>query len=134
MKGNLLEKYAKPSEAEKPDDQNGVSEDLGAFAFLRGVQDRALMLELRFKNGKRRALAYAWLHDAEFDPSDGITLHFGPKKVRIAGQNLNAEARPNVRLFDALARHRVPWIQEASGAGSWTADRGATTIDEIKVD
>jgi hypothetical protein len=135
MKGNLLEKYAsKAGEAELPEDQNGLPEDLGAFAFMRGVHDRALMLELRFKDGKRRALAYAWLHEVEFDPSNGITLHFGTKKVRIIGQNLNAEARPNVRLFDALARHRVPWIQEASGAASWTADRAATTIDEIKVD
>ncbi len=55
----------------------------------------------------------AWLDLASFDPSEGITLGFGGRKVTIRGRNLQAEVRPNVRLFQALVRQRVPWLQEA---------------------
>lgn len=134
MKGDLLEKYARPVEDEKPADEAGAHDDLGAFGLLRGLHDRALMLELRFKDGRRRALGYAWLHDAEFDPSEGITLHFGGRKVKIAGQNLNAEVRPNVKLFAAILRHRVPWVSEAGAPAALLAARDALLIDEIKVD
>jgi hypothetical protein len=135
MKGNLLEKYAapRPAEVEKPEEQAGVADDLGAFGYLRGVHDRALMLEFRFKNGKRRGLGYAWLHDVEFDPSEGITLHFGGHKVKITGRNLNADVQPNVRLFAAILRHRVPWIQEADGPTMMVASKGATVIEGIEV-
>jgi hypothetical protein len=135
MKGNLLEKYnsPKPSDAETPEEQAGIPDDLGAFGYLRGMHDRALTLALRFKDGKRRGLGYAWLHDAEFDPSEGITLHFGGKQVKITGRNLNAEIRPNVRLFDAILRHRVSWIQEADGPTMMEASKGATVIEGIEV-
>lgn len=135
MKGNLLEKYAVPKavETETPDEQVGIPDDLGAFGFLRGVHDRALMLEVRFKNGKKRGLGYAWLHDLEFDPSEGITLHFGGKQVKITGQNLNAEVRPNVRLFAAILRHRVSWIQEADGPTMMESSKSATIIERIEL-
>jgi hypothetical protein len=135
MKGNLLEKYsAKPVEAESAEEQTGILDDLGAFGLLRGTHDRALMLELRFKDGKRRALGYAWLHDAEFDPSEGITLYFGGRKVKIAGRNLNTEIRPNIRLFAAILRHKVSWISEADAPAALLAARDALLIDELKVD
>jgi hypothetical protein len=93
-----------------------AADDLGAFGWLRGVQDRAGMLEIRHKDGRISAKGYSWLQSAEFDPSGGITLNFSGETVKITGQNLNAEARPNVRLFAGITRRRVPWIQEADGA------------------
>lgn len=105
--------------------------DLGAFGWLRGVRDRALMLELRRKDGSIVAFPYAWLERAEFDPSDGITLRFGPQKVKITGRNLNADARPNVRLFAGIVRHRVPWIQEADEPATMLAGKGAVVIEDI---
>ncbi|HUY88243.1 MAG TPA: hypothetical protein VMV10_05890 [Pirellulales bacterium] len=107
--------------------------DLGAFGWLRGVHDRSAMLEFRKKDGSITAFAYAWLERAEFDPSEGIALRFGPQKVRITGRNLNAEARPNVRLFAGIVRHRVPWIQEADQAAAMEAGRGATVIEAIEL-
>ena len=71
------------------------------------------MLELRKKNGNIQAVGYAWLEQMDFDPSEGISLHVAGRTIRIKGRNLNAEIRPNVRLFQAMTRHRVPWIQEA---------------------
>jgi hypothetical protein len=135
MKGNLLEKYtiARPEEAAKPDEQEGTPDDLGAFGYLRGVRDRALMLEIRFKDGRRRALGYAWLHDVEFDPSAGMTLHFGGRKVKITGRNLNRELKPSICLFDAIVRHRVPWVQEAAAPAAMQAAREDLVVDRIEI-
>jgi hypothetical protein len=53
--------------------------------------------------------------------------------VRITGRNLNAESRPSMRLFNGLARHRVPWIQEADEATALTAPKHATVIEGLQV-
>jgi hypothetical protein len=135
MKGNLLEKYAaaKPADAEKPEELETVPDDLGAFGFLRGVRDRAIMLELRHKDGSIDAFGYAWLSKSTFDPSEGITLHFGASTIKITGRKLNAEVRPNVRLFAAILRHRVPWICEADGAAIIQASKDTVLIERIEV-
>lgn len=91
------------------------TDDFGAFGWLRGTKERAVMLELRKKTGAILAVGYSWIEFIEFDPSDGITLWIPGRKVRIQGRNLNMPAdpeRPNVRLFEGLTRHRVPWVQE----------------------
>jgi hypothetical protein len=64
------------------------------------------MLELRRRGGNITGMGYAWLERAEFDPSQGIILYFLGKMVRITGNNLNAEIRPHVRLFNGILRHR----------------------------
>jgi|SRR5579863_6600276 len=110
-----------------------ATEDLGAFGWLRGVQERAIMLEIRHKDGSITARGYSWLQGADFDPSSGITLNFSGEKITIAGRNLNAEARQNVRLFAGILRHRVPWIQEADGADVLEAAKDAVVIEDVKV-
>jgi hypothetical protein len=107
-------------------------DDLGAFGWLRGTRERALMLELRRKNGHVLAVGYAWLEKAEFEPSDGIALHFVGQKVRLRGRNLNVELRPHVRLFDGIARHRVPWIREAGQGERLRATEGACVVEAIE--
>ncbi len=133
---SVLDKYTRPRtngdvpatyESDDPD-------DLGAFGWLRGVRERAVMLELRQRDGSAEALGYAWLERAKFDPSEGITLTFSGKTVQITGINLNAERRPNVRLFAGIIRHRVPWIQVAEGAEQMEAAKDATVIEAIKVE
>lgn len=104
----LLRAVSAESDAEGTD-------DFGAFGWLRGTKERAVMLELRKKTGAILAVGYSWIEFMEFDPSDGITLWIPGRKVRLHGRNLNAPAdpeRPNVRLFEGLTRHRVPWVQE----------------------
>lgn len=135
MQDSVLMRYAaakqppsgKPAlivDAEPPD-------DLGAFGWLRGTHERAAMLELRRKDGSIVAFAYAWLERAEFDPSEGILLRFGMEKVKITGRNLNCEARPNIRLFSGIVRHRVPWIQEADQPVAMEAGRGTVVVEDI---
>jgi hypothetical protein len=117
-------KPVEPSEVPEPD-------DFGAFGWLRGVRDRAVMLELRHKDGTSSSYGYAWLKKAKFDPSDGIMLDFSGETVRITGRNLNAENQPNVRLFAGIMRHRVPWIAEADGPMAMETPKGATIIERI---
>ena len=108
-------------------------DNLGAFGWLRGIRDRAIMLEVRKKDGNILAFGYAWLERAEFDPSEGITLKFTGQTVKIVGRNLNAVAKNNARLFDGIVRHRVPWIQEAGEPEHMEAPREATVIEEVVV-
>ena len=136
MSDRILHRYLDIKNKTEPAasvDEPETADDLGAFGYLRGIRDRAIMLELRHCNGMIQAFAYALLERAEFDPSDGITLQFAGKTVRIAGRNLNSDSRSNVRLFAGIVRHRVPWIQEADGPMALEASEQATVIDELDV-
>ena len=117
MNDRILHRYT----ARKPDepDSNSVvveldtPEDCGAFGYLRGIRDTAKMLQLRKKTGEILAVGYGYLERVEFSPNHGITLHLPGKQIRILGRNLNAEVRPTIRLFEAITRHRVTWIEES---------------------
>ena len=102
-----------PSDASAPEPDADASDDLGCFGYLRGQRERAVMLELRRRTGEVMAVAYGYVERIGYDPSEGITLHLGGQKVVIRGTNLNAEVRPNVRLFEGLTRHRVGWVRES---------------------
>jgi len=136
MKDSVLHKYTggkqAPAETTLVDEGDGL-DDLGAFGFLRGIRDRAIMLEFRHRDGSVTALGYAWLSKSVFDPSEGITLHFGAETVKISGRNLNSEVRSNLRLYSAIVRHRVPWIQEADEPTALEAPREATVIEGIEM-
>ncbi|TWT44939.1 hypothetical protein RAS1_13590 [Phycisphaerae bacterium RAS1] len=135
MTDRMLDRLTRRTAAnsnEEPDHDD--AENLGCFGWLRGVRDRSIMLELRKKDGHVLAIGYAWIERVEFAPDDGITLHLPGRTVRIAGSGLNSEARPTVRLFDGIIRHRVPWIREADRAESLQAAPNAVTIDQIAWD
>ncbi len=134
MSGNsLLEKYVgTKSDATVETGPEQEPDDLGSFGFLRGTRDRAIMLELRKKNGNIWAISYAWMERAEFDPSEGITLFAAGQKIRLTGRNLNAEIRRNTRLFQSLTRHRVTWIQEADEATTMQAGPEETLVERIE--
>ncbi|MBE7506225.1 MAG: hypothetical protein HS101_08050 [Planctomycetia bacterium] len=113
------------------DDETDIA-DLGTFGFLRGSRERATMLELRKKDGNILAVAYGYIDKAEFNPSEGITLHLAGHKIRIKGRNLNVEAMPKVKLFEAITRHRVPWLREADEPGLLTACEKEAVIESIE--
>lgn len=144
MADRLLDKYLgthgkdSPGAGSPGDDLAGTSfdgesmDDLGCFGWLRGVRDRALMLEFRKKDGSIMAVSYGYLERAEFDPADGITLHVMGRTVRITGRNLNAEVRPNLRLFHGITRHRVPWVQEAGQLGTMAAEDKGVVVEKVE--
>jgi hypothetical protein len=131
MTDRILSRYTRDSIDSPADDVNEV-DDLGSFGFLRGVKDRAAMLELRLKDGNSVAFDYGWLRKAEFNPSDGIVLHFGgTDTVRIIGRNLNHPNASNAQLLRGIHAHRVPWVQEAGEPDILKATDDATVIEQI---
>ena len=136
MSGKILERYAGrtnelTADALSTSEADGA-EDLGAFGWLRSARDRSVMIELRKKNGDILAIGYGWIDRIEFDPSEGITLKCGSHEIRIKGRNLNSEVRPQMRLFQGLTRHRVPYVQEAGHGSALLADKQATVIESIE--
>jgi hypothetical protein len=136
MSGELLKRYTGRT-AENGAGANGNAdaegcEDFGAFGWLRGVRDRAVSLELRRKGGDILAIGYSWIERVEFNPSEGITLHCGKQIIRLCGRNLNSETRPQMRLFEGICRHRVPWVVEADGPGDFIAGQTAVVIERIE--
>jgi hypothetical protein len=137
MSDRVLSKYLGRKDEDHPESVAGDAgpdgtEDLGAFGWLRGQRERAVMLELRKKTGDILAISYSWIERMEFNPSQGITLHCGRHTIRIKGRQLNAEARSQVRLFQGLTRHRVPWIQEADQPTELRADPCTVLVDGIE--
>lgn len=114
------------TDAESPD-------DCRAFGWLRGVRDRAVMLELRRKDGSITAIGYAWVERVEYNPSEGIRLLVAGQELRIRGRNLNKEVRPSVRLFEGLTRHRVPWVREADRTTDMQSGDADTVVESIEL-
>ncbi|MBC7854041.1 MAG: hypothetical protein IAF94_11435 [Pirellulaceae bacterium] len=134
MTDRILQKYIRSDRDDSEASASNESEvdDLGSFGWLRGIRDRAAMLEFRQKDGNSVALDYGWLRKVEFNPSDGIVLHFGGTDVvRIIGRNLSRMTAANVQLLRGLHTHRVPWIQEASEPDILKAADDATVIEQI---
>lgn len=122
---------AAPTLPTSPGAAEDSTDDLGCFGYLRGVRDRALMLELRKSDGSIMAIGYSWLERAEFDPTDGITLHLTGRTIKIKGTNLNAEVRPHVRLFNSITRHRVPWLRARGAAAEIDSNEQTTVVTTI---
>lgn len=135
MGENVLSKYTSRID---PDGHDAtvfdldVTDDLGCFGWLRGVRERALMLELRKKSGNTLAINYGFIETIAYDPSAGITITSGATAIRIQGRNLNAEVRPCVGFLQGLLRHRVPWIQEADRIQAMEAPEGACVVESIE--
>jgi hypothetical protein len=114
-----------------PSGDSGAVEDFHSFGWLRGIRERSTMLELRKKSGDVLAIGYNWIERVEFNPTEGITLHVHGEKIRIKGRNLNAEIRPEVRLFQGITRHRVAWVQETDRLNSMNKRDGVAFVEEI---
>lgn len=114
MNESVLQKYTgrRLEELTTEHELDGI-DDGGPFGWLRGIRDRAAMLELRKKDGSILAINYGWLERADFDPSEGITLHLPGRSIRIRGRNLNTRTPGGQSLFQGITRHRIPWVREA---------------------
>ena len=136
MTDSLLQKYVQRTSGDAGENSAQPEleplDDFGSFGWLRGVKDRAVMLELRKKDGNILAIGYAWLDKAELDPSIGITLHVGGQTITLKGRNLNTQSCPHVRLFQRITRHRVPWIQEADEPAVMETGVAGTLIEFIQ--
>jgi len=124
----------------KADDhkEKDEEESCPAFGYLRGIRERALAIELRFRNGNSEWFPYAWLGPWRHDPSVGLLLKFTGDMVTlvlIRGSNLDALVNQSgVNLTDrGLQRHRIVWIREMEEEELRKAKQGEPTIDRIEV-
>jgi len=136
MKDSFLQKYIGRGE-DTPAEPVPASEEVEVavgcpFGWMRGLRERAVMLELRRKTGVIRAVGYNWINKIDFDASTGITLHAGNDIIRIKGRNLNSDARPHVKLFEGLTRQKVSFIQEADQPDTLQADKKAVVVESIE--
>jgi hypothetical protein len=132
MSGKLLEKYATRPVDALAGEPEGDAEDLGAFGFLRGMQARSIMVELRRRGGETLAVAYGFIDRVHLDPSDSITLYCGRRTITIRGKNLNYEIRPNFTLFRALICARAPWLAETDQSAMLQSGTHAVVIEAIE--
>ena len=119
-------------------DADAEADACPAFGYLRGTRDRALALELRFRDGDGEWLPYSHLAGWRYNPSVGLLLKYTADVVTlvlIRGSNLDAAVGTGaVNLTDqGLQRHRVLWVREMDeGELRAVGDRGPT-IDAIEV-
>jgi hypothetical protein len=119
---------------EKDDDELSCS----AYGFLRGLHERSLSLEFRFRDGDREAYPYSHLASIRFNPSVGVLLKYTgdlTTLVLIRGSNLDLPVNNgSVDLIErGLLRHRVTFVREMGEAELKKAAEREPTVDAIDV-
>ena len=95
-----------------------------AFNESRRNSEDDFMLDVRFSNGSRCALAYGTLLKVDYNPADQLKLAFAVVTVVIEGRRL-------LPLYELLRRHRTKFIQEGTVAEEGLKPEDATHIDNI---
>lgn len=116
-----------------PEDDAAAFDDCGAFGFLRGTRDRALMIDFRFQNGTCEGFATATLDRVIYTPSEGLVLRFLGVQVVLHGRNFAAPQPSGVSLLQALHRHRVPWVREVEELRGQFYPPDAVVVTRIEV-
>jgi len=102
------------------------------------IRERAVAIELRFRDGNSEYYPYSWLGPWKHNPSAGLMLKFTGDVVTlvlIRGSNLGAVLpERGINLTDrGLQRQRITYIREMDDAELRRAGRGEPTIDCIEV-
>jgi len=122
----------------KDSDSEVVEDSLRAFAYLRGIRDRAAAVEFRFLNGNSVWFPYAWLGTCHFNPSEGLLIKFSGDLVYLVlvkGSNLDqplADTNSNL-TSSGLQRHRIVWMREMNEEEIRQVGETGPTIDRIEV-
>ena len=139
QKNSVLSSFRSAKETANETDAVGNEEDAcPAFGYLRGIRDRALALQLRYRNGNSDWFSYSLLGSWRYNPSVGILLKFSGyvvSLVLIRGSNLDALVNKNsMNLTDrGIQRHRVTWVREMEEDELGKAGNGEPTIDRFEV-
>jgi hypothetical protein len=99
--------------------------DAGTGEPARVLPPGQTMLDFRFANGDRMALAYIDLRAMRFNPSEGIVLEFATRTVTIKGRRLKS-------IYEYLGRHQISYLSEQSDGFDDPAD-GKPIIERIIV-
>ena len=98
LKSSFVERLRAQTEQESADEDR-------YFGFDRQENGRALMFELRTRDGKRSALPYSYMTRADFDPDKGIEIYVSNVVVTIRGRNIED-------IYSYLLQNRLTWIRE----------------------
>lgn len=82
-----------------------TEEESKFFGFDPQPSGRALMFELRTRDGKRTALSYSYLIKADFDPETGIEIYVSNVVVVVKGRALE-------EMYAYLLQNRLTWVRE----------------------
>jgi hypothetical protein len=108
-----------------------------AYSYLRGLRERALAVEFRFKTGDREFFPYSLLGPWRYNPSVGLLLRFTgdvTSLVLIRGSNLDAVVNDSVNLTDrGFQRHRILAVREMDEDALRKAGEGQPGIDLIDI-
>lgn len=118
--------------APDPDELAQVEVNTDAFGWMRGLTARAIMLELRRRDGRVMAVGYGWIERVEYDPAAGIGLHALGKVFLIKGRCLNTPQPGGVALLAGILRHRITWIQEAQESDRLRGGPHGVLIERIE--
>jgi len=99
MKSSFVEKLRGESEE--------LQEQSKFFGFEPQPSGRALMFELRTRDGRRSALPYSYVTRADFDPETGIEIHVSSAVVLVRGRALED-------VFAYFLQNRLTWVREDS--------------------
>lgn len=123
--GQFRRRAGAPKLAVVPAEQEEWVENYRAWSYIHWRVSPVWMLELRFLNGNRLALAYPYLSSVSYNAAGSIVLEFAGRVVTLEGFNL-------AELFEALREHRVGYVQELDRERD-EPQSGAAFIHVIKV-
>ena len=106
MSESIVDQYFKRGggdEGEPPVDPNTPVETGGLISLPASM---AAMLDLRFKDGKRRGIPYGYIMDLHFDPVAGISVITSERTVTITGRGLSA-------VYTAILTHTALAVVES---------------------
>jgi hypothetical protein len=105
---------------------------------LRGLDQRALAVEFRFRDGNSDWYSYGLLSNWRYNPSAVLLLKFTSDVttlVLIRGSNLNALVGDKpINLTDrGFQRHGILWVREMDESKLRQVEQAGPTIDKIDV-
>jgi hypothetical protein len=118
-------------------DKDGDEDACCAYGFLRGLNERGLAIEFRFRDGNCLGYPYNLLASWRYNPSSGVLLKYTgdvTTLVLIRGSNLDLLVNQTVNLTDrGLARYRITFVREMSEEELRKVGAAGPTIDRILV-
>ncbi len=81
------------------------SDDIRYYGIEPQIASRALMFELRTKDGKRKAYSYSYMTEADYEPELGIKINVSDVVIIIKGRKLD-------EIYSYLISNRLTYVQE----------------------